>query len=163
MRRRGRPTGSHSAAAGWLTDDRGVRTQYRSPARILLSGLGADEQLGGYSRHAAAFRRGGWPELARELRLDVRRIADRNLGRDDRCIADRGKEVRHPYLDEAVVNYLSQLPACVKTHPSGGRDVGDKLLLRQVAHRLGLADAARRAKRAIQFGSLIAKVAPTVS
>jgi asparagine synthetase B (glutamine-hydrolysing) len=49
-------------------------------ARVLLSGLGADEQLGGYSRHAAAFRAAGWPGLARELRLDVRRIGERNLG-----------------------------------------------------------------------------------
>jgi hypothetical protein len=64
--------------------------------------------------------------------------------------------VRHPYLHEAVVDYLSRLAACVKTHPPAGRDVGDKALLRQLAWTLGLHDAARRPKRAVQFGSRIA-------
>ena len=188
--------------AGTLERDAGL---YTSRARILLSGVGADEQLGGYSRHGTAFRQGGWPGLAQELRSNIRRIADRNLGvlngavhflfyvvvpassacpnsqhrmracachvggptddghslagRDDRCASDHGKEVRHPYLDEAVVDLLSSYAACLKTHPAGGRDVGDKVLLRQVAWRLGLRNTARQPKRAIQFGSRIAKLA----
>lgn len=34
---------------------------------MLLSGLGADEQLGGYSRHREAFRHGGWDHLIKEV------------------------------------------------------------------------------------------------
>ena len=42
-------------------------TPYTTPARVLLSGLGSDELLGGYSRHRVAFRRGGWGSLVNEV------------------------------------------------------------------------------------------------
>lgn len=34
-----------------------------------------------------------WIGLHEEMKLDMQRIWKRNLGRDDRCIADNGKEV----------------------------------------------------------------------
>jgi hypothetical protein len=34
-----------------------------------------------------------WNALDEEMRLDVQRIWKRNMGRDDRCISDHGKEV----------------------------------------------------------------------
>ncbi|KAI8087994.1 asparagine synthase-domain-containing protein, partial [Gilbertella persicaria] len=40
---------------------------YQSHARVLISGLGADEQLGGYSRHREAFRHGQWERLIQEV------------------------------------------------------------------------------------------------
>ncbi len=51
---------------------------------MLLSGLGADEQLAGYSRHRTTFRIGGWKALEDELVMEMNRISKRNLGRDDR-------------------------------------------------------------------------------
>lgn len=50
----------------------------------MLSGLGADEQLAGYSRHRTTFRLGGWKALESELDMEMNRISKRNLGRDDR-------------------------------------------------------------------------------
>lgn len=77
---------------------------------VLLVGMGADEQGGGYSRHRAAHAAAGWAGLHAALAADVARIASRNLGRDDRCVADHGREARFPFLDESVVAWLSALP-----------------------------------------------------
>lgn len=73
--------------------------------------MGADEQLGGYMRHRKVFKHGDWLALSSELRNDFERIGYRNLGRDNRVIADHSRQPRFPYLDEYVVNYISKLPA----------------------------------------------------
>lgn len=74
--------------------------------QTLFIGIGADEQLGGYSRHRRQFRleccslmleyslylymkltacrSGGWEKLLDELDMDIKRLSQRNLGRDDR-------------------------------------------------------------------------------
>ena len=44
-----------------------------STARLLFSGIGADELLGGYSRHRGAWQRGGVEEVIREIELDINR------------------------------------------------------------------------------------------
>lgn len=135
--------------------------EYSSQTRVLLSGLGADEQLGGYSRHRKAFERDGWEMLQKELQVDVDRIPTRNLGRDDRIISDHGKELRFPYLDESVMTFLSSLPVHIKTDPRYERAVGDKLLLRLMAADLKLERASIEAKRAMQFGTRSAKMENT--
>ncbi|CAE6536819.1 unnamed protein product [Rhizoctonia solani] len=43
---------------------------YTSPAKVLLSGLGSDELLGGYSRHKIAYNQGGWDGLVSEASTD---------------------------------------------------------------------------------------------
>ncbi|KAI1482461.1 asparagine synthase-domain-containing protein [Daldinia eschscholtzii] len=133
-----------------------------SPARVLLSGLGADELFGGYSRHEIAFKAGGYPRLLEELKLDIGRIGQRNLGRDDRVMAHWGKEIRHPFLDEELVRFAISTPVWEKCdfqnpfHPA----VIDpaKRVLRLMADKLGLPIIAREKKRAIQFGSRTANI-----
>ncbi|KAI9221839.1 asparagine synthase-domain-containing protein [Blastocladiella britannica] len=145
--------------------------------RVLLSGLGADEQLGGYSRHRGAYdavmarassapttepstaEDAAWSALADQVQLDVSRIATRNLGRDDRAIGDHGREVRFPFLDTRVVRLLNSVPIGVKCDPRWRRGVGDKILLRLLTRDLlGLAAAAGEEKRALQFGARSAKL-----
>jgi asparagine synthetase B (glutamine-hydrolysing) len=58
----------------------------------LLVGIGADEQMAGYGRHKTTFLRGGMSALVDELNMDLSRLWRRNLGRDDRCISDSGRE-----------------------------------------------------------------------
>jgi asparagine synthetase B (glutamine-hydrolysing) len=130
-----------------------------SQAKVLLSGLGADEQLGGYGRHASAFQSSSWPGLIQEIQLDLNRICNRNLGRDDRVISDHGKEVRFPFLDEDVTVFLSLLPIHYKMDLRMPKGVGDKLFLRNFCQqRLGLEEVASEPKRAIQFGARTAKI-----
>ncbi|KAF5405217.1 Asparagine synthetase domain-containing protein 1 [Paragonimus heterotremus] len=130
---------------------------YTSPAKVVFLGTGVDEQLAGYSRHRTTFEKHGVDALEKELRMEMLRISERNLGRDDRIVSDHGREARFPYLDERVVDFLRDLPLHLKADLSLPRGVGDKLLLRQLAIRLGLAKAATLPKRAMQFGSRIAK------
>ncbi|OTB06563.1 hypothetical protein M426DRAFT_9695 [Hypoxylon sp. CI-4A] len=133
-----------------------------SAARVLLSGLGADELFGGYSRHDGAFKNGGYSRLIDELKLDIGRIGERNLGRDDRIMAHWGKEVRFPFLDEDLVRFAISSPVWEKCdfqnpfHPA----IIDpaKRVLRILADKLGLPITAREKKRAIQFGSRTAKI-----
>jgi len=109
-----------------------------SCAKILLSGVGADEQMAGYGRHRTTYQRGGYETLRAELQMEVGRLWKRNLGRDDRCLSDHGKEARFPYLDEDVMAYLETLPLeekCDMTRPLGE---GDKLVLRKVARMIGV-------------------------
>jgi asparagine synthetase B (glutamine-hydrolysing) len=140
---------------------------YTTPAKVLLSGLGADEQLGGYSHHRTAFDASASSSsctnspntaLLTSICHDIGRLPSRNCGRDDRIIASHGKEVRYPFLDEDVMLHLAALPLHHKLDMSLGRGIGDKMLLRRCAQRLGLHRASREAKRAVQFGSRTAKL-----
>ncbi|PIA15962.1 hypothetical protein COEREDRAFT_15801 [Coemansia reversa NRRL 1564] len=135
-----------------------LQTEYIGRSRVLLLGMGADEQLGGYSRHRSAWDRGKWQALGQEIELDVSRIATRNLGRDDRIISDNAKEARFPFLAANVVRFLSEIPLGRKMDMRYPRGMGEKLLLRLLAYRLGLVQASTLAKRAIQFGARTAKM-----
>jgi len=136
-----------------------LQSMYRSPVKVLLTGMGADEQLGGYSRHRGKFEKFGWAGLKEEMTMEMDRISSRNLGRDDRCVSDHGREARFPFLDENVVRFLQQVPTCIKCDPRLPRGFGEKILLRQVAYtKLKLSASCFLPKRAIQFGSRIAKM-----
>lgn len=63
-------------------------------AQVVLTGIGADEQLAGYSRHRVRFTTSGHEGLIQELAMELGRISSRNLGRDDRVIGDHAKEAR---------------------------------------------------------------------
>ena len=129
--------------------------------RVLLLGSGADELLGGYSRHVTALRKRGQAALREEMLLDLRRLWTRNLGRDDRIISGFGREPRHPFLDEEVLKFVGKLPLPALLGTLDGSSCGSehetKWILRQVALDLRLPRAAGFKKRAIQFGSRVSR------
>ncbi|KAI9790236.1 MAG: hypothetical protein M1816_005261 [Peltula sp. TS41687] len=137
---------------------------YSTPARVLLSGLGADELFAGYTRHATAFSRNGFAGLLDELELDLCRLGKRNLGRDDRVIAHWGKEVRYPYLDEDLLRWALAAPVWEKCGFGHVQEQGKdrvepgKKVLRLLAGKLGMAGISQEKKRAVQFGARTAKM-----
>ena len=136
---------------------------YRTPAKVLLSGLGADELFGGYMRHARAFERNGLTGLLDELELDIGRLAKRNLGRDDRVTSNWGREVRYPYLDEKLLDWALKASVPEKCgfgeqqgriRPEQANDAGitlepGKKVLRCLALKLGMEVVAKEKKRAV--------------
>ncbi|GAA5891353.1 hypothetical protein JCM8208_002596 [Rhodotorula glutinis] len=177
---------ARSSSSTSRDNDLVLPSPYHSRARVLLSGLGADEQLGGYARHRRAAQprpsaststapdrlssldatdpptfdplQQNWPALLAELQLDVDRLPTRNLGRDDRVISSHGKEARYPYLAAHVVDFLAHVPVWLKADYRFREGVGEKMLLRLLAKRLGLERAASLPKKAIHFGVNTAKM-----
>ena len=131
----------------------GPSINYQTTARVLLSGLGADELFGGYTRHATAFANSGYSGLVDELRLDVSRLGKRNLGRDDRVLGHWCREVRFPYLDDALVKWAIELPVWKKCDFEYPEDENtpepSKRVLRLLAQKLGIEQVAREKKRAV--------------
>ena len=134
-----------------------VVDQYTSSCRVLFSGLGADEQLAGYGRHRTIWRSSKHNDhsVNAELNKDIGRLWRRNLGRDDRVVSNHGREVRHPFLHEPLMLYLSNLNIDQICDLAMAEGAGDKRLLRLAAQQLGLANAAILPKKAMQFGSRI--------
>ena len=137
----------------------GETAPYTTSARVLLSGLGADELFGGYTRHATAFKRAGYPGLIDELELDVARLGKRNLGRDDRVISHWGREARFPFLDESLLSWALDAPvndkcgfgeqdADVNEDGSQSLEPGKKVL-RCLAWKLGMQNVEKEKKRAV--------------
>ncbi|POW01139.1 hypothetical protein PSHT_12713 [Puccinia striiformis] len=108
---------------------------YCCPARVFLSGLGADELLRGYSRHRSAFSsQSPRPNSIEELQLDMERIL-RN--RDNR---PSWPGARHPFLDRDVIIFLSNLPIHLKWDVALEKGTGNKMLLRVLAQELGVSE-----------------------
>ena len=147
--------------------DRNIISPYTTQARVLMSGLGADEIFGGYQRHATAYSRSKFEGLFNELELDINRLGKRNLGRDDRVISHWGREVRYPYLDENLLSWALAAPVSEKmgfgeeelsyiksfTQRQGVTDTGfiepGKKALRLLALKLGMKEASMAKKRAV--------------
>ena len=92
--------------SAYLAENEEGYIRVNSYAKVVFSGLGADEVFGGYARYKTAFIRGGEKEMENEMSLDLDRLWHRNMGRDDRVISSTGKEARFPFLDPNLVRFM---------------------------------------------------------
>lgn len=128
---------------------------------VLLSGQGADELLLGYSRYSTVRMHGGVEGVAAEAARDRTGLWASNLARDDRSIALGGREIRCPFLDEDVYDYIVHHCSIEwllqEGGPAGWQKDYTKWTIRTLLKDLGLAEASNYKKRAVQFGSGSAK------
>jgi asparagine synthetase B (glutamine-hydrolysing) len=74
-------------------------------------------------------------------------------------LSDHGKESRLPFLDEDLISFLNSIEMSYKCDMKLARGFGEKSLLRKLAaQKLNLNFSANLQKRAIQFGSRVAKI-----
>jgi asparagine synthase (glutamine-hydrolysing) len=109
--------------------------------RRILTGQGADELFGGYSRYLET------PTLAEDLERDFLGL-ELQAARDQSVAALHGTYLSMPYMDVRVVRAARAIPAGEKVN--GGRR---KIPLRQVAERHIPAEFAWYEKKAMQYGS----------
>ncbi|VUG20441.1 DEBR0S8_01794g1_1 [Brettanomyces bruxellensis] len=173
-----------SSGYGNIVNPDGSRTSYTSDCKVLLSGLGADELFGGYTRHERVFtgisnqrkrnlknkpqkdtthydvEKDLVPKLRDELQHDLSNLYIRNMARDDRVISCWSKEVRYPYLDMQFVRFSSEkVPLDLKLHyDNASGEITRKYALRLLALKIGLDWVAGEPKRAVQFGARSAKM-----
>ena len=75
------PLPSPTLTSSFIRSEQTPKIPYQCECKVLLVGIGADEQLAGYSRHRTVYQRGGIAALVEELNMDTARIYNRNLGR----------------------------------------------------------------------------------
>ncbi|HWR25076.1 MAG TPA: asparagine synthetase B, partial [Methanosarcina sp.] len=79
-----------------------AKTARKDGKLVLLTGQGADELFGGYSRHEG-FVEQGTEVLDQEIYSDLENISKINLERDDMVTMTNSVELRVPFLDKEVI------------------------------------------------------------
>ncbi|EJW86049.1 asparagine synthase [Wuchereria bancrofti] len=131
----------------------------KSEAITVVVGSGADELFGGYMRHRTTYLKRGRNAVVEELREELRKIGERNLGRDDRVVSSLGKDLKSPFLDDLFVEWVTSLPLEYRSDFTQPRGIGEKWLVREALKLLGTPQSlCLTPKRAMQFGTRIAKL-----
>jgi asparagine synthase (glutamine-hydrolysing) len=116
---------------------------------LILTGQGADELFGGYSRYLKM----EGESLGEAMDNDIKTLITNDIKMNYKLAEHFGKVLMTPYLDEKVVRIAMDIPTEFKVF-KGQR----KIILRKAALQLGLPlSLAKRQKKASQYSSGIVK------
>lgn len=133
-----------------------ARTAKEDGKRVLLTGQGADELFGGYSRHEGFLEQS--PEvLDRAIYSDLKNISTINLERDDMVTMANSVELRVPFLDKEVIKIGLAICPELKVLKKDGLHIR-KYILRKAADGLLPSELLWKEKKAIQYGTGVQKV-----
>jgi len=133
-----------------------AKTAREDGKRVLLTGQGADELFGGYSRHEGFFEQG--PEvLDKEIHSDLENISTINLERDDMVTMANSVELRVPFLDKEVIKTGLAISPELKVVKKDG-SYTRKYILRKAADDLLPPEILWKDKKAMQYGTGVQKV-----
>jgi len=115
----------------------------KNSIKVIFSGLGADEIFGGYDRFLRA------TQLNSDCYSSLLKIYERDLYRDDVISMFHKIELRLPFLDKALADYVLKIPAFYKIQ--GERR---KIILRDIGKELEIPLLfSERKKKSAQYGS----------
>lgn len=133
-----------------------AKTAREDGKRVLLTGQGADELFGGYSRYEGFFKQG--PDvLDREIYSDLENISTINLERDDMVTMASSVELRVPFLDKEVIKIGLAINPELKVKKKDGIYTR-KYILRKTAEDLLPPEILWKEKKAMQYGTGVQKV-----
>ncbi|AKB46924.1 Asparagine synthetase (glutamine-hydrolyzing) [Methanosarcina sp. Kolksee] len=133
-----------------------AKTAKEDGKRVLLTGQGADELFGGYSRHEGFLEQG--PEvLDRAIYSDLKNISTINLERDDMVTMANSVELRVPFLDKEVIKTGLAISPELKVLKRDSLYIR-KYILRKAADSLLPSELLWKEKKAIQYGTGVQKI-----
>lgn len=134
--------------------------------KTMLCGQGADEMFGGYNRYVDTLAKEGYEKLEKDMTRDVDNIHEDQLQYDIRVSRANGIELRFPFLEQELVEYVRDVSirdkvriidgeseyACVDERE--GLRIVRKFILRKVAEMHDVPSGIiNRSKKAAQYGS----------
>jgi len=129
-----------------------ARTAVGEGESLLLSGCGADELFGGYSKYLQGYRMFGEERVGEMMFRAVRGLGSRDLLRDGAIGEANRVQLSAPFLDLELVRFGLEIPVNLKFY---GIDDGlRKRVLRRAAQVVGVPqEMVDRPKKAAQYSS----------